>query len=93
MTFMDTGDKDARFILGPFPFDEIRAEPNGDFFDSVADAMAAGFDLDQIWSVTCHDDDTFCHGPSHHYVNLLGFVATNERHDGHTYYVEGEDDK
>ncbi len=71
-----------------FPFDEIRAEPNGDYFDSVADAMAAGFDLDQVWSVVHGDGDSYCYGPSHHYVNLLGYVATTERHDGDTYYIE-----
>ena len=74
-----------------FPFDEIRAKPHGDYFDSVSDAMEAGFDLDQIWSVVHGDDNSYCYGPHLHYVNLLGYVCTNERHDGNTYYIEVDD--
>jgi hypothetical protein len=71
-----------------FPFDEVRddiAGGNGDMFDSIAQCKAAGFDTDQIWCIT-EEDDVFTHGPSHHYVNRLGYVCTNERHDGATYY-------
>ena len=70
-----------------FPFEEIRKE-SGDYFDSAQEAMdATGLGLDHIWSVVC-EDDTYCYGPSHHYVNLIGFVATKEAHDGETYYEE-----
>jgi hypothetical protein len=87
-------------VVENFPFEEIRAE-GGNLFFSAADAHAAGFDVDQIWSVVeCdeyEDDDegdlelrtsVWVYGPSHHYVNVLGFVATHERHDGDTYFEE-----
>lgn len=69
-----------------FPFEEIR-DANGDYFTTAAQAMAAGYDADQVWSVV-ESDGTYTYGPSHHYVNLVGFVATKERHDGETYYHE-----
>jgi len=71
-----------------FPFEEIRDDAfggNGDYFTTIDCCIAAGFDLDQIWSVT-EEEDVITHGPSHHYVNLMGYVCTNERHDGKTYY-------
>ena len=69
-----------------FPFDEIR-KSSGDYFDSWKDAKNHGFDDNQIWSVTVHDD-TYCYGPPEHYVNHIGHIATKERHDGKTYYEE-----
>ena len=33
-------------------------------------------------------DATYNFGPSDHWVDLLGYVATNEKHDGNTYYEE-----
>ena len=72
-----------------FPFAEIRTA-HGDYFPTVESAEAAGFTRDQIWSV-CECDGVFCYGPSHHYVNVLGFIATAEKHDGNTYYEEPED--
>jgi diphthamide synthase (EF-2-diphthine--ammonia ligase) len=71
-----------------FPFEEIRDDivgGNGDLFDTVFAAMSAGFEVEQIWSIT-EEDDVQTHGPSHHWINLLGYVCTNERHDGETYY-------
>ena len=47
----------------------------------------AGFDDDQIWSIT-ECEDTFSYGPPHHYVNHIGHIATQERHDFETYYEE-----
>ena len=83
-----------------FPFEEIRA-PDGNYFASWAEAKAAGYDDDQIWSVTGGDDEfetlpdgtemrvcTFLYGPPHHYVNHIGHIATSERHDGATYFEE-----
>lgn len=72
-----------------FPFEEIR-KADGNYFDSWAEAKAAGWDDDQIWSIVEGDGDeeTWVYGPPHHYVNVLGFIATNERHDGDTYYEE-----
>lgn len=69
-----------------FPFEEIRKD-SGDFFDSIEEAKAAGFEESQIWSVT-ECEDTFTYGPSRHWVNLLGYVATVEHHDDNTYFFE-----
>ena len=48
--------------------------------------------ITQIWSVVvCDDDDepiTWTYGPNHHWVNVMGFTATQEHHDGDTYYHE-----
>lgn len=70
-----------------FPFEEIRQEPDGDYFDSVQQALDAGYALTQIWSVV-ECDGTWTYGPSHHYINRLGYIATVEHHDGDTYYHE-----
>ena len=69
-----------------FPFEEIR-RPDGDYWSNWKEAKEAGYDDDQIWSVTVHDE-CYCYGPPEHYVNHLGHVATKERHDGNTYYEE-----
>jgi hypothetical protein len=72
-----------------FPFDEIKT-PEGDYFASWQAAKDAGFDDNQIWSVT-EAEGTYSYGPPHHYVNHVGHVATNERHDMETYYHEEPD--
>jgi hypothetical protein len=69
-----------------FPFEEIRTK-SGDYFDSVYSATSAGYELDQVWSVTI-EDDVFTYGPSHHYINLLGYICTSEKHDSNTYFSE-----
>ena len=69
-----------------FPFEEIRQE-SGDLFASIEECKLAGFKENQIWSIIS-DDDFWVYGPSQHYVNLLGYVCTNEEHDGDTYYEE-----
>lgn len=70
-----------------FPFEEIR-DANGDYFETIDQAMKqTGLSSDHVWSVTC-DDDVFITGPNHHYVNLLGYVVTKEPHDGETYFTE-----
>lgn len=78
-------------IYGRFPFEEIR-RPDGDYFLSWKDAKDAGYDDDQIWSIIEGEGDDgsewFTYGPPHHYVNHYGHVATEERHDGNTYYHE-----
>lgn len=74
-----------------FPFEEIRDDVvggNGDYFDSWQKAKDAGFDDDQIWSICEGDEGAWCYGPPHHYVNHIGHIATKERHDGETYYIE-----
>lgn len=70
-----------------FPFDEIRTE-DGNYFDTIKEAKdATGLSEDHIWSVIEFDDGNgFSYGPSHHYVNLIGYTVTEEPHDGETYY-------
>tara|TARA_B100000787_G_C16031398_1_gene222929 strand:- start:297 stop:581 length:285 start_codon:yes stop_codon:yes gene_type:complete len=82
-----------------FPFEEIRDE-GGDYFYRISELLALGYVESQIWSVVSGDDEVdqngqrwiyFTYGPSHHYVNLIGYVATKEHHDGDTYYEEAMD--
>jgi hypothetical protein len=74
--------------IGDFPFASIM-HSDGHLFDTIEEARAKGFDDDQIWSVVeGDDDDVWVYGPPHHYINRLGFVATQERHDNNTYYKE-----
>jgi hypothetical protein len=71
------------FNQADFPFEEL------DRFDSQREAINAGNDTNQIWSVVIDDDtNSYCYGPSHHYVNLLYYIVTKERHDDDTYYEE-----
>jgi len=73
-----------------FPFDEIRDE-HGDYFMTIEDAKKhTGYDESHIWSVT-ECENTWTYGASHHYVNLIGYLATHEAHDGNTYYEESFD--
>jgi len=72
-----------------FPFEEIR-RPDDNMFNSWKEAEQAGFKENQIWSVTDCDGD-WTYGPPTHYVNIIGFIATAETHDGETYYHELED--
>jgi len=80
-------------IQQDFPFDEIR-DATGNYFASVADAKKAGYQESQIWSVAIGDgegpngEDVYTYGPSFHYVNVMGYIATNEHHDDETYYDE-----
>ena len=91
-----------------FPFEEIR-KPSGDYFDTALQAMnTTGYAEEHIWSIAEGEDEekdgyrygVEVYGPSRHYINVLGFVATKETHDGATYYEEhfdmemriGEDD-
>ena len=70
-----------------FPFDEIRDE-HGDYFSTVADAKKhSGYDESHIWSVT-ECEGAWSYGPSQHYINLIGYIATHESHDGNTYFEE-----
>lgn len=74
-----------------FPFQELKT-PTGDYYDNRNEMERAGFVESQMWSVTDADDDDgseyLCYGPVHHYVNLIGYIATAEHHDGDTYYIE-----
>lgn len=70
-----------------FPFEEIR-DDSGDYFSTAEEAMnRTGLEEDHIWSVM-EEDGVFYYGPAHHYINVLGYIATNEVHDLDTYYEE-----
>jgi hypothetical protein len=73
-----------------FPFEEIRTE-DGDYFRTRKQVEEAGFEDSQTWSVI-ECDGAYSFGPPHHYVNLLGYIATNEHHDFNTYYHEPAED-
>ena len=74
-----------------FPFQELKT-PTGDYYDNRIEMERAGFVESQMWSVTDADSgdgsEYLCYGPVHHYVNLIGYIATAEHHDGDTYYIE-----
>ena len=72
-----------------FPYAEIRKKC-GNYFGSQTEAMqVTGLDEDHIWSVAiCDETDTYTYGPCHHFINVLGYIATKEAHDNNTYYEE-----
>mgnify|MGYP001273370718 CR=1 FL=1 len=73
-----------------FPFNEIRGS-DGDFFSTAEEASAAtGLDVNHIWSIADHDG-TITYGPATSWVNVYGYFATAEAHDGCTYYIEATD--
>ena len=83
-----------------FPFEEIRdnGDIDGDYFYKIEQAREMVKQLgltegdNHIWSVVEGDGadgvESLSYGPSHHYVNLLGYIITREAHDGETYYHE-----
>lgn len=71
-----------------FPYDEIR-RTDGDYFHSRQEANDAGHDDSHVWSVI-ESEGVWSYGPPHHYVNVLGYIATKESHDGDTYYEEDD---
>ena len=70
-----------------FPFEEIK-DYEGDYFLSIEHLLVKGYTPNQIWSVVEADDNVFIYGPMHHYVNLIGYIATKEYHNMNTYYCE-----
>jgi len=72
-----------------FPFEELRTFGwnDGDYFDSVQELLDKGYEKTQIWSVVS-EGDCYTTGPSRHYINRLGYIATKEHHDNNTYYEE-----
>ena len=70
-----------------FPFNEIRTS-DGDFFSTAQEASdATGLDAKHIWSIADHDG-AITYGPASNCVNVYGYFATTEAHDGCTYYIE-----
>ena len=81
----------SKVIEGDFPFEELR-DPDGDYFPNWQAARDAGYDDDQIWCITSWDGDD-CDGYAYdsdgpHFVNFIGCIATAERHDRDTTYIE-----
>jgi hypothetical protein len=73
-----------------FPYVEIRTS-TGDYWQSIDECLKAGYVIDQVWSVTVEEQKEgtwFCYGPASHYVNLLGYVVTDELHDSNTYFTD-----
>jgi len=85
-----------------FPFEEVsRLSKNGDYDGDYAhsphELRKLGYVESQIWSVMEGDEEfredgqrisVYVYGPSGHYVNVIGYIATEEQHDGATYYEE-----
>ena len=79
-----------------FPFEEIK-DSAGNYFNSQSHLRKLGYAESQIWSVIEGDEEyredgqrisTYVYGPSQHFVNKVGYVATKEHHDDETYYEE-----
>jgi len=60
----------------------------GERYGSFQEANADGWSDRQIWSIVSGDEGVWTYGPPHHFVNIVGFIATKEEHDGETYYHE-----
>ena len=86
-----------------FPFEEISRMDSdgsccGDYANTPHELIKLGYAESQIWAVMDGDDEivqddgrrlTFIvYGPSDHHVNVFGYTATKEHHDGDTYYEE-----
>tara|TARA_R110002033_G_scaffold38659_2_gene78143 strand:- start:187 stop:522 length:336 start_codon:yes stop_codon:yes gene_type:complete len=92
--------EESKVYKQEFPFDEVsRMDEDGDYGDyanNQQELRDRGYAESQIWSVVeadCDDDDLDCHsvfiyGPSHHFCNKIGYMATKEHHDGNTYYED-----
>tara|TARA_R110002110_G_scaffold226672_1_gene441005 strand:- start:236 stop:514 length:279 start_codon:yes stop_codon:yes gene_type:complete len=76
-----------------FPFDEIKRN-DGEYFDTAKEAMTAtGLGSSHVWVIIESDtgnDNEYCYttSPPHHYINKIGYIATQEPHDHETYYNE-----
>jgi len=88
------GIKDMFYPRTDFPYTEIR-NATEDYFDSIDDALEVAHDEYNIWSVMEDEIESngkrflvFTYGPSHHYVNVLGYIVTKEAHNGNTYFEE-----
>jgi hypothetical protein len=67
-----------------FPFEQT----NEDYFFTASEALRSGYKESQVWSVVEGEDGTFVYGPHYHYINVIGYITTEEHHDGNTYYEE-----
>jgi len=75
------------YQVDDFPFDQIRT-PDGGFFATAAQAASAtGLSDRHLWAIADHDG-TITYGPATSWVNVYGYFATAEAHDGRTYYAE-----
>ena len=64
----------------PFPFKEKT-------FENVSEAIEAGYQHNQVWSVcTSLCGEFIVYGSATHNAGLLRYVATDESHDQRTYF-------
>lgn len=77
-----------------FPYKEFRDE-QGNYFQTAAfaqqAAVNAGYSERHVWSVVEEWDNNkffFIYGPSHHYVNVLGFIYSDTPNKGEYYFEE-----
>ena len=73
-----------------FPYEEIR-RADGNYFDSWSEVSDAGYSYRQTWCITSSDSEQgtwFCYDNAPHFVNVLGFIATNEHAKPGEYYEE-----
>jgi len=86
-----------------FPFEEVsRLSKNGDYDGDYAhsphELRKLGYVESQIWSVADGDEEIvqedgrrlnfIVYGPSGMHLNVFGYIATKEHHDGDTFYTE-----
>lgn len=57
-------------------------------------AEQRGLTDNNIWSVMCGDEpNSVIYGPSHHRINVLGYIISEDPHDGETYVKINEIDE
>ena len=79
-----------------FPYEEIRqgGTSEGNYFDTYEEALLeANGNAFHVWSLTEDESEDgteiiFTYGPGRHFVNVIGYLCTQETHDGDTYYEE-----
>lgn len=72
-----------------FPFTQLR-KPDGSYYEAPDEMVRAGFVPSQMWSITELEEDGlwWVFGPADVFVDIVGYVATAEHHDGQTKYLE-----
>ena len=86
-----------------FPFDQVSRKDGvesycGDYANTPHELMKLGYAESQIWSVSDGEEEIIqddgmrlnyiVFGPSGMHINVFGYIATKEHHDGNTYYTE-----
>jgi hypothetical protein len=86
-----------------FPFEQVSRMDSdgdccGDYANSPHELMELGYAESQIWAVSDGDEEivqedgrrlnSIVYGPSGMHINVFGYMATKEHHDGDTFYTE-----